>query len=48
VKWKYEVPPVISIVSKSKSGKTTVVARLAQEFVEVFSLNNTGTCLQMG
>jgi guanylate kinase len=47
VKWKYEVPPVISIVSKSKSGKTTVVARLAQEFGEVFFPNNAGTRLEI-
>jgi len=47
VKWKYEVPPVISIVSKSKSGKTTVIKRLAQEFGELFFPNNAGTYLQM-
>ena len=27
----YKVPPVVSIVGKSKSGKTTVIERLVQE-----------------
>ena len=45
---KYEAPPVVSIVSKLKSAKTNALERLAQEFGEVFSLNNTGTCLQQG
>jgi molybdopterin-guanine dinucleotide biosynthesis protein len=32
------MPPVVSIVSKSKSVKTTVIERLAQEFGDAFSL----------
>jgi uridine kinase len=44
----YKVPPVVSIVGKSKSGKTTVIERLAQEFGDVFFPNNAGTRLEIG
>jgi uridine kinase len=44
---KYKMPPVVSAVSKSKSGKTTVIERMAQEFGEVFFPDNAGICLQI-